>query len=122
MHRRHLISGIGTAFAAGLAGCGGFFGSSGPQATVEDYAKAVNENDKDGIDELIHPESPRQNDPFGMMMLDKIEIELHELETTKQEEKEAVVEAEMTVTGMGLEDREQETFELQKSEGEWKIW
>ncbi|QZA87596.1 hypothetical protein K0C01_07185 [Salinarchaeum sp. IM2453] len=122
MHRRHLISGIGTAFAAGLAGCGGFLGNSGPQATVEDYAKAVNENDEDGIDELIHPESPRQNDPFGMMMLDEIEIELHELETTKQEEKEAVVKADMTVTGMGLEDREQETFELQKSEGEWKIW
>lgn len=120
MYRRTFLA---TGVAAGsclIAGCSSVT-DDGPVETVRAYIRAINDNDQDRLEELIHPDSMYEQQPHGMGV-ESIEIELHEATLVEEETKSATVEIDSTVTAFGTENRESQQIDLQKHEGDWYIW
>lgn len=104
-----------------MAGCS-LQSDDRPVETVRTYIQAINSNDRDQLEELIHPDAeyqPRQMEDMGV---ESIEIELHEATLIEEDNESAAVEIDTTVTAFGTESRETQQIDLQKYDDEWHIW
>jgi len=64
MERRQFVAGAGATTAIAMAGCSGILGGGGggdsPEGVVEDIYDAINDEDGDAFESLLHSESPER--------------------------------------------------------------
>lgn len=109
MKRRQFVAGASAATAVAVAGCSSILGggSGGPEGVVEDAYDAVNDQDADAFESLLHSESPErpvEEDQFSSDGEGSFEINLQSTEVTNDEPSEDDIRSEYS-------DRSQEDID-----------
>lgn len=148
MNRREFLAAGCCVSVTGAAGCLGSDGGD-PESTVESYFEAVDDNDADAVDELVHDEAPTSHSEEDLASIGGvriIEIEQRPIEDIVEEldhydDPDAIVEFEEHERDRLDEEHgfsefayvyfqvmpgdgpvEEEYFPVVRDGGEWYIW
>lgn len=99
MKRRQFVAGASAATAVAVAGCSSILGGGGggPEGIVEDAYDAVNDQDADAFESLLHsnsPERPVEDDEFNTDGQGDFEINLQSTEVTNDDPSEDDIRSE----------------------------
>ncbi|MFB6150181.1 MAG: hypothetical protein ABEJ40_00090 [Haloarculaceae archaeon] len=117
--RQVLAIGGGVAAVGGylLLGNGGGGGAGDPKAVVREYITAVNNDEIQQANSLLHPDAAELS---GMASIGQLEIESMTVESRTDERATIVVD--VTASALGQSGSGQFRFVLRKTDGEWLIY
>lgn len=119
--RRKFVKLSGVAGAVAIAGCsGGDDSDRGPTEAVKQFNSALNSNDADRANELLHSDSPFDEYTEREMSQGEETTTVESTKVIDESDNQVTVEAELSSS----ESAESYTLEieLRKEDGEWKIY
>lgn len=117
------LSGISLTAIAGCTGSIPLIGDDDPEDVFDAYIQAIQDDDREAANELIHPDAPSgeisESEWENLQELDSIEGEVTSVE---EDGDEAVAETEVTVEYDGEETTDEGELEFRTHDDEWRIW
>ncbi|ELY52234.1 hypothetical protein C493_16339 [Natronolimnohabitans innermongolicus JCM 12255] len=91
---------------------------------VEDYVSALDDDDREAANDLIHPDAeegeiPEDEWEFMQQFFDSVDVEILDVD---EDDDEATVEAEVTFEYDDESESDEEEFELRTHDDEWLIY